>query len=59
MEPLKAMSDERFRPLIEAASPTQKVILESNANLDTFRVEGLPFRSKKLTDFLKSLKAQF
>lgn len=55
MEPLEQMSEVSFKPLAEAHAPNKIIVLESDSNLEVFRVEGLPFKSRKLTDFLKSL----
>lgn len=53
IEPLELNTQDVFHPLAEAIMPDHKVILEANGALEVFRVEGMPFRSKKLTDFVK------
>ena len=45
---------QEYLPLVRAASRSSMAILEANTQLDSFRVEGLPFRSQKLSEILKS-----
>lgn len=59
VEPAPEIAGREYTPLLRAYHQNGFVVLESNAQLDVFRVEGLPFRSKKLSEFLKSKLKEF
>lgn len=55
MEPAQASESEieALQPLIVALAAGHKRILESNAQMELFRIDGLPFKSQGLTNLLK------
>ena len=47
-----------FKPLLIAKARAGSRTLESDELMELFRIDGLPFKSSGLTEFLKSLKAR-
>jgi len=50
----KAGKNEKLSPLLTVRSEKAIRTLSANASLDHFEVDGLPFKSRKLSEFLKS-----
>ena len=47
-----------FKPLLIAKAQASSRVLESDELMELFRIDGLPFKSSGLSEFLKNLKAR-